>query len=65
MRQNTIRCDPVDRAALSEGIEQLIEAANENGIPREEIAEILESNAEYLDSERGRERFSGSEELEA
>ena len=65
MRRNTIRCDPVDRAALAEGIEELIEAANENGIPREEIAEILERNVEYLDSDAGRERFDGWEELEA
>ena len=65
MRRNTIRCEPVDRAALAEGIEELIKAANDNGIPREEIAEILDSNAEYIESERGRERFDGWEDLEA
>ena len=62
-QQSMIRCDPVDEPELGEDMTALLELANENGIPREDIVDVLERHVNHLESERGKERFDGYEEL--
>ena len=63
-RNTTIRCEAFDQDQFAADLNELIKLANENGVPREEIKRILETNADYVDSERGREQLDGYEDME-
>jgi len=59
-----IRSDPVDMEMLGEDIGDIIAKANENGVPREDIARILERNLNYVESKAGKERLDGYDDLD-
>jgi glutamate synthase domain-containing protein 3 len=64
MARNTIRCEASDETELGMEMTDLIELANENGVPREEIKRILERHVNYVESERGRDELDGFDEME-
>jgi len=49
---------------LGEDIGDIIAKANENGVPREDIARILERNLNYVESKAGKERLDGYGDLD-
>jgi bifunctional DNase/RNase len=59
MERNTIRCEASDETEFDMEMSDLIELANENGVPRELIKEVLERHINYVESERGQEELDG------
>jgi hypothetical protein len=54
---------PGDMEELGIEITELIEAANENGVAREEIEDVLNRHVNWVNSDRGREQLDGYEEI--
>lgn len=49
---------------LGVDITEIIERANENGVPREYIEDVLERQLNYVQSERGQDALDGHEEMD-